>query len=63
MTDEGYQAQFYEPWFHAPDQDLVSAVQQMNDFIERRVAEMPSQYLWTHRRFKTRPDGQASVYA
>jgi KDO2-lipid IV(A) lauroyltransferase len=63
MTDEGYQAEFYAPWFHAPDQDLVSAVQQMNDFIEQRVAEMPSQYLWTHRRFKTRPDGKPSVYA
>ncbi|MFM1850022.1 MAG: hypothetical protein RL446_861, partial [Pseudomonadota bacterium] len=45
------------------DQDLQAAVQQMNDFIEQRVLEMPSQYLWTHRRFKTRPDGQASVYA
>ncbi|MRD56278.1 lipid A biosynthesis acyltransferase [Betaproteobacteria bacterium LSUCC0115] len=63
MTDDGYEAQFYPAWFHSPDQDLQAAVQQMNDFIEQRVLEMPSQYLWTHRRFKTRPDGQASVYA
>jgi KDO2-lipid IV(A) lauroyltransferase len=63
MTDDGYEAEFYPAWFHSPDQDLQAAVQQMNDFIEQRVLETPSQYLWTHRRFKTRPDGQAAVYA
>lgn len=34
----------------------------MNAFIEERVREMPEQYLWTHRRFKTRPVGEASLY-
>ncbi|MEY4083676.1 MAG: Lipid biosynthesis lauroyl acyltransferase [Pseudomonadota bacterium] len=63
MTDQGYEARFYEPWFHQPDEDLQTAVQRMNDFIEARVCEQPAQYLWTHRRFKTRPDGQPSVYA
>ena len=63
MTDDGYEAEFYPAWFHTPDQDLQAAVQQMNDFIEQRVLETPSQYLWTHRRFKTRPDGQPAVYA
>ena len=63
MTDDGYEAEFYPAWFHTPEQDLQAAVQQMNDFIEQRVLETPSQYLWTHRRFKTRPDGQSAVYA
>jgi len=29
----------------------------MNAFIEERVREMPEQYFWTHKRFKTRPPG------
>ena len=35
----------------------------MNRWIEDRVREMPEQYLWLHRRFKTRPPGEASPYA
>ena len=34
----------------------------MNAFIEERVREMPEQYLWTHRRFKTRPEGEPGYY-
>jgi lauroyl/myristoyl acyltransferase len=34
----------------------------MNREIERWVLRMPEQYLWTHRRFKTRPAGQADIY-
>lgn len=62
MTPTGYEARFYPAWHHRRDEDLTTAVQRMNDFIEARVRESPSQYLWTHRRFKTRPPGQASVY-
>jgi KDO2-lipid IV(A) lauroyltransferase len=35
----------------------------MNAFIEDRVREAPAQYLWSHKRFKTRPPGEASFYA
>jgi KDO2-lipid IV(A) lauroyltransferase len=34
----------------------------MNAFVEARVREMPEQYLWTHRRFKTRPEGEPNFY-
>jgi len=27
------------------------------------VLEMPEQYYWVHRRFKTRPEGEAGFYA
>jgi KDO2-lipid IV(A) lauroyltransferase len=34
----------------------------MNAFIEDRVREMPEQYNWMHKRFKTRPPGEAKWY-
>ncbi|MGZ8210631.1 MAG: LpxL/LpxP family acyltransferase, partial [Burkholderiales bacterium] len=34
----------------------------MNAFIEERVLEMPEQYHWLHKRFKTRPPGAEPVY-
>ena len=34
----------------------------MNAFIEERVREMPEQYYWVHKRFKTRPPGERSPY-
>lgn len=35
---------------------------QLNQLIEAAVRENPAQYLWIHRRFKTRPDNQLSYY-
>jgi Kdo2-lipid IVA lauroyltransferase/acyltransferase len=65
MTEEGYEARFYPGWTH-PNDDSIETLEQgvakMNQFIEQRVLEMPAQYLWTHRRFKTRPPGQPSIY-
>lgn len=65
MTEEGYVARFYSGWTH-PNDDSVETVAQgvarMNEFIEQRVLEMPAQYLWTHRRFKTRPAGSPPIY-
>ena len=57
-----YKAQFYPAWDNYPDGDEYSAVVQMNQFIEARIMEEPAQYLWLHKRFKTRPVGDASFY-
>ena len=65
MTEHGYEARFYPGWQHPDDESvetLLEGVTRMNRFIEQRILEMPEQYLWTHRRFKTRPPGQPSVY-
>jgi len=59
---QGYVARCYPAWDHFPSDDLEADVARMNAFIEDRVREMPEQYLWLHRRFKTRPEGEASLY-
>lgn len=41
--------------------DLADATQ-MNQAIEKQIELNPEQYLWAHRRFKTRPDGEKDVY-
>jgi Kdo2-lipid IVA lauroyltransferase/acyltransferase len=62
MTQEGYVARLYPAWEDYPGDDLVAATTRMNQFIEARAVEMPAQYLWTHKRFKTRPPGERGFY-
>jgi KDO2-lipid IV(A) lauroyltransferase len=59
---EGYEARFYPAWQDFPSDDLEADVRRMNAFIEERVLEMPEQYWWLHRRFKTRPPGEPKIY-
>ncbi|HCJ7623837.1 TPA: lipid A biosynthesis lauroyl acyltransferase, partial [Enterobacter hormaechei subsp. xiangfangensis] len=42
--------------------DKASVATQMNRAIERAVMMAPEQYMWLHRRFKTRPEGQPDRY-
>lgn len=62
MTDTGYICRFYPAWDDYPGNDLTTATARMNRFIEARTLEMPAQYLWTHKRFKTRPPGEPDLY-
>jgi KDO2-lipid IV(A) lauroyltransferase len=62
MTPEGYVGRFYPPWEEFPGEDVEAATRRMNAFIEDRVREAPAQYLWSHKRFKTRPPGEPSPY-
>jgi KDO2-lipid IV(A) lauroyltransferase len=39
-----------------PTEDVEGDTQRVNDIIERWAREHPEQYLWIHRRFRTRPD-------
>jgi KDO2-lipid IV(A) lauroyltransferase len=60
---QGWQVIFYPPWDNYPDSDINIATRRMNAFIEERVLESPAEYFWSHKRFKTRPDGEKNVYA
>ncbi|MNC93074.1 Lipid A biosynthesis lauroyl acyltransferase [compost metagenome] len=53
---------FYPAWSDFPTGNLAADVRRMNAFIEERVQEMPEQYFWLHKRFKTRPAGEARFY-
>jgi Kdo2-lipid IVA lauroyltransferase/acyltransferase len=59
---DGYLVKIYPPWDDYPTGDLEADVRRMNAFIEERVREMPDQYFWAHKRFKTRPPGEPSPY-
>lgn len=58
----GYVLRFYPAWEHYPSGDLAADTRRMNAFIEERVRENPEQYYWLHKRFKTRPPGEARFY-
>jgi KDO2-lipid IV(A) lauroyltransferase len=58
----GYVVRFYPRWENYPTDDIEADVRRMNAFIEDRVREMPEQYFWAHKRFKTRPPGEPSPY-
>ena len=58
----GYVLTFYPAWDNYPSGDDVQDARRMNEFIECRVREMPEQYFWLHKRFKTRPQGEESFY-
>jgi len=45
-----------------PGTDPQADATRINRLIEDAIREMPEQYLWVHRRFKTRPAGEAYPY-
>ena len=58
----GWKVTFYPAWDNFPGDDIVAATRRMNEFIEARVLEAPAEYFWTHKRFKTRPEGIPGIY-
>lgn len=57
-----YELRYYPAWQDYPSADIEADVRRMNAFIEERVRETPEQYFWLHKRFKTRPEGEPSLY-
>ena len=59
---QGYRVRFMPPWSHFPTDDAVADTAMMNRWIESEIRRDPAQYLWVHKRFKTRPAGEPALY-
>jgi len=59
---QGYVVRYDPAWEGFPSDDPAADARRMNAYIEERVHEMPEQYYWLHKRFKTRPAGGRSPY-
>jgi KDO2-lipid IV(A) lauroyltransferase len=59
---QGWRVTFMPAWEHWPTDDAQADAAAMNRFIEEQIRTMPAQYLWVHKRFKSRPQGQPPVY-
>lgn len=62
-TNSGsYTLKIFPPLEEFPHNNPDAAAAYINKAIERSIMEAPEQYMWLHRRFKTRPEGEPSLY-
>ena len=59
---QGYRVRFLPAWTDFPSDDALADTAAMNRWIEAEVRANPAQYLWVHKRFKTRPPGEPNLY-
>ena len=59
---QGYVVTYLPPLEGFATEDPVADATRMNAWIEQQVRASPAQYFWVHKRFKTRPAGEASLY-
>jgi KDO2-lipid IV(A) lauroyltransferase len=58
----GYRLTLYPALDNFPGDSPETDTARINALLEARIREQPEQYLWVHRRFKTRPTGETGVY-
>lgn len=58
----GYVLEVFEAWKDFPRGDDLQDAIRVNQFVEEQVRKKPDQYMWLHRRFKTRPEGEVGFY-
>lgn len=63
LTPQGYEVQVHPAWDDVPSGDVWADTALMNQRLANWIRTMPAQYFWVHKRFKTRPPGEADVYA
>jgi KDO2-lipid IV(A) lauroyltransferase len=62
MTASGYEVTVLPAWKDFPTNDAVADTARMNQHLQKYIDTMPEQYFWVHKRFKTRPPGEAPFY-
>lgn len=58
----GYRLTIHAPLEDFPGESEEADCRRINEWVEDAVRQRPEQYLWAHRRFKTRPVGEPSLY-
>jgi KDO2-lipid IV(A) lauroyltransferase len=59
---QGYKITLHPALKDFPCGDELADATRINKIVEQFVLLAPEQYLWVHRRFKNRPDGESDVY-
>lgn len=62
ITPTGYVAEISPAWPHYPTEDAEADTALMNRNLQSYIDVSPGQYYWVHKRFKTRPEGDPSMY-
>ena len=62
LTRKRWAIEFHPALTDYPTGDDVADATRINQLIEGFVRQAPEQYLWVHKRFKTRPEGEPSLY-
>ena len=58
----GYRLTILPPLEDFPAGDAQRDARAVNEVLEGMIRQNPEQYLWSHRRYKNRPEGQAPIY-
>ncbi len=61
-NNQGYELTLYPSLNYFPGDSVEADTVRISQLIENEISKMPEQYLWVHRRFKTRPEGESYPY-
>lgn len=59
---QGYRLTLHPALQNFPSGDITQDTLRINQIIEQQIRHAPEQYLWVHRRFKSRPPGSPGIY-